>query len=119
MRSGLVQFAGNVQDNAHPSINEHFCQGYVCRKCFTLVEKILVLRSKISELESTITSKLREGLVSFGYCGSQEHERGVKRSIHPSQQGACTPKIIHIENHPLTSDPVEVSLINTITLWNS
>ena len=110
VRIGLVELSRKVQNSASPNIDEHFSHGCVCKKCFAEVERFIVLSGKLTELENTISSKIREGLVSFGHCGSQECERGAKRQ---SQHDACTstPKRMRIgcNSSSSTSDPVVVS----------
>lgn len=111
VRIGLVQFSRKVQDDASLSIDEHFSHGYVCKKCFGVMEKFLSLSYKLTELENMISSNLSETLISFGLSGSQKCQRGTKRILYPSQRGTCTLKRMRIANNPasLTSDPVLVS----------
>ena len=75
VRNGLLQLSKKAEEDINSSIcDDHFSHGYVCKKCFILVEKYVSLTSKLIELEKTITSNLQSAI---DQCESQEGARGT------------------------------------------
>ena len=120
VRNGLFQFSRKVEENYSRLDDDHFSHGYVCKKCFLLVERCLGLTSKLMEVERTITSNLTSAFVSFGLCESQDCARGTKRCQDPSSSShnTCTPKRMRLENSASPSVVVSLAKRNRYTDTN-
>ena len=73
---------------------EYFSVGYLCEKCFMLVEKRTRLRNELHEIEASIVTKLRTASSLLGFDteqGSFEVVRGSIRTNQVTSQGS-TPK---------------------------
>ena len=103
VRNGLLQLSKKVELKAS-ICDDHFSHGYICKKCFILVEKCVSLTNKLIELEKTITSNLQSAI---GQCEPQEGARGTKR-YSCSSHGTSTPKRMRIENNASSSVVVKL-----------
>ena len=98
VRNGLIQLSSKIDEDTS-NCKQHFSHGYVCKKCFNLVNRYINLSNNLAEMEKTIL-----GTLSSAFGRSEPITRGMKRSS-PSL-GTSTPKRIRIDNNSESSSVV-------------
>ena len=96
--NGLIQLCSKIEEDTS-NCKQYFSHGYVCKKCFNLVNRYINLSNSLAEMEKTIL-----GTLCSAVGRSEPITRGLKRSS-PSL-GTSTPKRIRIDNNSESSSVV-------------
>ena len=101
VRQELNNFVGTLGESFSRFNDEHFSDGYLCKKCFMLVVKRNRIKSELDKVDTTIKSNMSTAASVFGFHDLQGQVRGSKRRNRPSQ--GSTPKRMRTDNESRAS----------------
>ena len=98
--NGLIQLSSKIEEDTS-NCKQYFSHGYVCKKCFNLVNRYINLSNSLAEMEKTIL-----GTLCSAIGRSEPITRGIKRSSPSLGTSTCTPERIRIDNNSESSSVV-------------